>query len=36
MSVESIFLKSGDGLTLLERRAYDSEALLQAVLAQFP
>lgn len=36
MSVESIFLKSGDGLTPLERRAYDSEALLQAVLAQFP
>jgi hypothetical protein len=36
VSVESIFLKTGDGLTPLERRAYDSEALLQAVLAQFP
>jgi len=36
MSVESIFLQSGEGLTLLERRAYESEALLQAALAQFP
>ena len=29
-------MKTADGLTLLERRAYDSEVLFQAVLAQFP
>ncbi|NMM17240.1 MAG: hypothetical protein HHJ14_08940 [Cellulomonas sp.] len=36
MSPEGIFLQSVDGLTLLEQRAYESEALLQAALAQFP
>lgn len=36
MSADGIFLKSGDRLTVLERRSYESEQLLQAALAEHP
>src|SRR6266498_4102225 len=36
MSGEGIFLKVGSDLVVLEEQAYDSEAVLQAALAQHP
>ncbi|MCW2903274.1 MAG: hypothetical protein JWO67_5539 [Streptosporangiaceae bacterium] len=36
MSAEGIFLRSGDGLTVLKQTGYDSEAILQTALAQYP
>lgn len=36
MPGEGVFLQSGDGLTVLVQRDYDSEALLQIALAAHP
>jgi hypothetical protein len=36
MPAEGIFLRSGDGLTVLKQTGYDSEAILQTALAQYP
>jgi hypothetical protein len=36
MATGGIFLKAADSLVVLQPSAYDSEAVLQAALAEFP